>query len=86
MLGVDAADSADPESNGTVRFIDRFRVFEIRITSGMVAEPAALSVAPVPARPRVEMRAEHRDFVLEARVAGRNLFDDVEAKEMKRMR
>ena len=43
----------------------------------MTAEPAALSVAPVRAVPRVEVRADHHDFV--GLVGAGNFGDDVEA-------
>ena len=51
--------------------------FRIRIASIVVAMPSALSVAPVAGVPRVEVRAEHHDLVLERVVGARDLGDYV---------
>ena len=64
----------------TVRRSLRPDCFRMRIASIITAEPAALSVAPVPRVPRVEVRAEHHDLV--GLVGARDLADDVERRRV----
>jgi hypothetical protein len=41
----------------------------MRAASIMIAQPIALSVAPVRTRPRIEVPAEHHDFISLVRAA-----------------